>query len=197
MRIGKVLLLAMTLTLGVSTAFAQSIDITLDAAGTICEAAIPGATVINIIARPAGVLATGFTQAEFWVQGLPTGWFAIASPNPLAAATTLGSPFATTSPFRTNIAFPSCQAPDGNGVVSLFTVTLIPVSFPADAYLSVVVADPPTNELFTTPILYGCDAEFTPVPAKGGQFIMNPTTKHCTVSVENTTWSEVKSLYNK
>jgi hypothetical protein len=196
MRIVTTLLLI--LTLGVGAAFAQSIEIAAAPDGSACEGAVlPPSAIIYILARPEGPLAAGFTQAEFWVDGLPVGWFAIASPNPLAAATTLGNPFATTPPLRTNIAFPSCQPPDVNGVVNLFTVTLIPTTIVADAYLSVVVANPPTNASFTTPILYGCDAEFTPWPAAGGQFIMNPTTKHCTVSVENTTWSEVKSLYNK
>jgi hypothetical protein len=196
MRIGKALLLAMTLTLGVSTAFAQSIDLTADAAGTVCEGAInAGVTSLYIIARPGGAVAAGISGAEFYVTGLPAAWFAIVTPNPLNTAA-LGSPFATVPPLRANIAFPSCMPPDGNGVVLLYSCVFFPNSAPADAYLSVVVADPPTNPSFTTPILTACDSPlFTAYAAAGGQFIMFPATRHCTVAVQNTTWSGVKSLY--
>jgi hypothetical protein len=198
MRIGKVLLLAMTLTLGVSTAFAQSIDLTADAAGTICEGAInAGVTSLYIIARPGGPVADGITGAEFWVNGLPAGWFSIITPNPANTAA-LGSPFATAPPYRANIAFPVCQPPDANGVVLLYSCVFFPNSAPADAYLTVEVANPPSNPTFVTPILTACDPpEYTAYAAAGGQFIMFPATRHCTVAVENTTWSGVKGLYGK
>jgi len=37
---------------------------------------------------------------------------------------------------------------------------------------------------------------YTAVPVYGGQFIINPTTRHCTVGVEEKSWSGVKSLFN-
>jgi len=195
MRIGKVLLLAMTLTLGVSTAFAQSIDVTLDAAGTMCEGTAPA--MIYILARPGGAVAGGITGAEFYVQGLPAGVFALPTVNPLAAGSSLGNPFSTVSPYRANVAFPACEGPDGNGVILLYSVQLFGGTAATDQYMTVVVADPPTNATFTTPILYGCDApEYTPTPAAGGQFIYNPATRHCTVSVEAKTWSGVKNLFD-
>jgi hypothetical protein len=198
MRIGKVLLLAMTLTLGVSTAFAQSIDLCFNAAGTICEGNPAGNAFLYILARPGGAVADGITTAEFFVDGLPGDWFTVSTPNALAAGSTIGDPFASVSPFRTTIGFPSCQAPNADGVVLLFSVRFFPGTPVSDHYLTVVVGNPPSNPNYTTPILVACDyPTYTAYPVSGGQFILGPNQRHCTVGVESTTWSSVKGLYSR
>jgi len=195
MKLGKGLLLALALTLGVGSAFAQSIDIVGDQAGTTCNGTfMPGTTpLLYIIARSGPLVPEGITGAEFYVQGFPAGWLSIVTPNPLAAVA-LGSPLATTPPFRANIAFAVCQPWDGGGKILLYSITVIPLSIVPETYLQVVVANPPTNEAYTTPIVTKCDPPlYTAVPCYGGTFIMNG--RPCTVGVENLTWSQVKALY--
>jgi len=197
MKLGKALVVVALLALGAGAAFAQSIDLTGDPAGLTCQGTFPvgGATPMFIVARLGGQAAAGITGAEFWVSGLPAGWLTIVTPNP-ASSVALGNPFATLPPLRANIAFPGCMPPDANGLVPLYTITVIAMSPATDTFLSVLVANPPSNVAYTTPIFTLCDApEYTAVPAFGGQFIINPVARHCTVGVEDTTWGQVKSLF--
>lgn len=195
MKLGKGLLLVLALTLGVGSAFAQSIDVVGDPLGNTCSGPMtPGTTpIIWIIARPGPAVAAGITGAEFYVQGRPAGWLTIATPN-AAANVALGNPFELSGGnYRANIGFPACQ-PFAGGVLTLYTVTVIPLSVVGETYLNVVVANPPTNVTFTTPIVTACDApEYTAYAARGGSYIING--RPCTVGVESTTWSQVKALY--
>ena len=86
MRIAKGLFLALVLIVCASTAFAQSIDVLADLAGTQCQANIaPGGTPnIYIMVRTGGPAVDGITSAEFFVNGWPTGWLAVLTPNPAA-----------------------------------------------------------------------------------------------------------------
>jgi len=195
MKLGKGLLLVLALTLGVGSAFAQSIDMVGDPAGTTCSGTLmPGTTpFLYIIARQGPNAPDGITGAEFWVSGFPATWLSIVTPNP-ASAVALGSPFATTPPFRANIAFPACQPWSGNGIIPLYTIQVIPLSVVGETYLQVQIANPPSNIDYTGPIVTLCDPPiFTAVVVDGGTFIMNG--RPCTVSVEEKTWSQVKALY--
>lgn len=195
MKFGKFLLFALTLSLGVGTAFGQAIDLFTDLAGTACEANMaPGTTPsLFIQARTGGLAADGLTGAEFWIQNWPTGWLTVVTPNP-ASGVAIGNPFATAEPFRANIAFPTCQA---GPMVLLYSVTVIPTSIVPATHLKVVVANPPSNVVYTTPIFTLCDPPlFTAIPVAGGEFFINDTPGRCAVGVEEATWSQVKGLYH-
>jgi len=197
MKLGKALLVAAFLAMGAGAAFAQSIDIVADPAGLVCEGnyGVGLATPMYIVMRPGGA-ALGITGAEFWISGLPAGWLTIVTPSPLSSVA-LGNPFATLPPFRANIAFASCQPPNGAGIIPLYTITVIPMSPVSDAFLTVQVANPPSNVAYTSAIVTLCDAPlYTAVPVYGGQFIINPLSRHCTVGVEEKSWSGVKNLFN-
>ena len=197
MKLGKALLVAAFLAMGAGAAFAQSIDIVGDPMGLVCEGNYPvgGAVPMYIVMRPGGD-APGITGAEFWVSGLPAGWFAIVTSNPTSSVA-IGSPFATLPPLRANIAWATCQVPNAQGLIPLYTITVIAMSPVSDAFLTVQVANPPTNIAYTTPIVTLCDPPlYTAVPVYGGQFIINPLSRHCTVGVEEKSWSGVKSLFN-
>jgi len=197
MRLAARLSLALMVLLGAGAVSAQWIEISDKPAGGYPEeACVPIGTswTLYILAHPGSSMPDGITGAEFYVWGLPAGWIAIATPNPgnLAA---LGDPFATSPPYRADIAFPACTAPDADGVVLLYTVTLFPTSTVINRALTVQVADPPTNPTYTTPMLFGCDSDYTPHWASGYQFIMNPLERHCALAVESAPWSGVKLLY--
>jgi hypothetical protein len=200
MRLATPLVLALTFAMPGSPgpAYAQSIEITSDLAGTQHEGAVlPGAAAtLYILARLDGLVALGFTGAELWVSGMPASWSRVAVPNPASVAA-LGNPFATIPPFRANIAFATCMHPDANGVALLYTVFVNPTGVVQDACLTVQVAVPPTNPSYTTPILVrDCDPpEDTFVAAAGSRFIMNPVRHECTVGLEAVTWGGVKHLY--
>jgi len=204
MRLGPRLLLALALALalvlaaGSESALAQSIEIASDLAGTIHEGAVlPGTTpTVYILVRTGGCVSDGITGAEFWVSGLPASWITIVTPNP-ANAVALGNPFATVPPLRANIAFPTCMPPDGNGMVWLYSVVVIPTNIVGDACLTPEVAIPPSNLHYTTPILTWCNWGDGVCPAAGIPFLMNPVTGGCVVAVESVTWGAVKHLFGE
>ena len=193
------LLLALAVVSSAGAASAQSIEITSDLAGTQREGEVlPGTNpTLYILARPSDA-EPEIGGAEFWVDGLPAAWSAIANPSPSSIAA-LGNPFATVPPLRAQIAFGPCVRPDENGVILLYTVSLAPTTFVNDLCLTVQVAVPPSNSSFTTPILnISCDPpEDALMAAIGTRFIANPVTRQCTVGVERSTWGGVKSLYTE
>ena len=80
---------------------------------------------------------------------------------------------------------------------------------PQQTWVRVMSGNPPSDNHLVAPSLSLCDAaEFTPICVQGGALIINPYYNPCwaaqaveiqgactTVSVENETWSGVKSLY--
>jgi len=131
----------------------------------------------------------GITGAEFRVDGWPAGWFGAPTRNP-AANIDVGSPIAG----GTNIAFPTCQSPDGNGIVLLFTINGLATSVPSNLVLKTLPHTVPSNPNFVCPLVTICDDVFTKVCVAGGEaFINGPT---CNVAVTPASWSTVKSLYN-
>ena len=144
------------------------------------------------------------------------GWSVSVIPNPLAAATT-GNPFLETgtppnTDKRAGIAFSvdpvtgeGCQHGDADappGMVKLYDVSIFKNTtggaIPNDTYLWIGPGIPPSNQNFNCPLVTLCDSPiFTSVclPSGGGQFIVNPTTRQCTVGTEPKAWSAVKEMY--
>ncbi|MFQ5599713.1 MAG: hypothetical protein ACE5G2_04075 [Candidatus Krumholzibacteriia bacterium] len=140
-------------------------------------------------AAPLGIATGGITGAEFRVEGAPSGWFFFPTANPESSIA-----FGDLLGFGTNIAFPSCQSTPS---VNLYTVIVIRVSAVNDRLLSVLPL-----QVFGCPdlccvLLTVCDAPiFTKICVVGGEALINGTGDPCTVAVEQTTWSTLKSLYN-
>ena len=148
------------------------------------------------------------------------GWQVSVFPNP-AAAITLGNPFTVSgTPPNTderygiafNVTGPSpsqgCQVGDADappGYVRLVDASIsalaagIPI--PPDTYFRIEVGLPPGAPVFNCPQVTQCDAPvFRTVcvggeGGHGGEFIVNPTTRACTVATTLRAWSEVKALY--
>ena len=210
----KLRVMAMTLAI-VATAFgsalAQSggtIGIFADNMGTSCDitTTLYVQTEFFILANPnTANTAGGVNGAEFRIVGDPsTGGIVTAVANP-ASNVALGNPFEIAanppgSKGGCNIAFPTCQLPDAQGFVLLYTVQYFPTAV-VSVDMQVDRADPPSNpSLANCPLINACDAPvFTAVCAVGGRAYMNPTVPGaaCTeVAVQENTWSEVKSLYS-
>ena len=197
MKLGKALLVVAFLALGAGSAFAQSIGVFADPAGLDCDgtftAGMPGT--LYVIARSGPQAPDGLTTVEFYVRGFPGSWFAIPTYNP-ASNVNLGDMFKPSpGPVeRFNQAYPTCQ-PWVNGMITIATVTVFPQTVVPETYLTVEVANPPSNAAYTRPVMILCDPPvYTAVMVNGGQFIMNG--RPCTVGVEDKTWSQVKGLFS-
>jgi hypothetical protein len=119
MKVRAIASLVMALCLAVGSASASSISVYFAADGSDCDTTVPAAfSSVNvwILADLYGDEATGgITGAEFRVDGWPASWFGAPTRNP-AANIDVGNPLLG----GTNIAFPTCQSPDANGLVLLF-----------------------------------------------------------------------------
>ncbi len=163
---------------------------------------------VHIYARLRGASAAGITGAEFYVLG----WEAIAAQgftvsesfNPaalfvLGAASKPSGNLGNTR--RVNVVFSTCMPNPmiGGEFVFLGAITAQGIGvgdIPANTYLSVVAGDPPPNPNFRCPLFTRCDApSYSIVCVTGGEFIINPDGRDCTVAVGEQTWSKVKSLY--
>jgi len=186
----RILSLLLVVSLAASTASAGSIGLFFDPDAASCSGPIANGSTgrIYIIALLSDV-ADVMTVAEFRVDGLPAGWVANLVPNP-ASNIVLGNPF---DGVGCDIAFPTCQADDN---VLLFTVDLLASTAVSDHYLRVRHRNPPPNPNFPCPLVTECIAPiYDKVCVSGGEAIINPTGPGCTVAVEATSWSRVKSLY--
>jgi hypothetical protein len=192
------------LTLPISSAWSQapggSLGIYADPAGTSNEITVPQfvATDFYILARPNVVnLFGGLTGAEFRVKGSPpVGMLFVPTASP-AAAITLGNPFSDESqPLGSrggcNIAFASCQAPDANGFVLLYTVTAVDFAVVANVFLEVDKKDPPSNPFNAAfPEFNECSLDFIATEVDG----LNATINRTTIAIEGRAWGAVKNLY--
>jgi hypothetical protein len=129
----------------------------------------------------------GIVGAEFRVDGMPASWSATVVPRP--GATTLGNPLTG----GCNIAFPCQMSP----IVLLYTVHYTVLS-ELTVHLSVHAHSSPSNLTFTCPILYcACDQPGECVACvPGGTAAINDPS-FCLVGVAPSTWSRVKSLYER
>ena len=124
----------------------------LSATQTAATFAVGVPRTLYILAQLDGLTAGGMSGAEFRVDGAPADWVTLATPNP-AAAVALGDPFHFVSGVgRANIAFQYCTG-GSDSLVLLYTVVVVPLSEIAATDLRVVVADPPTNPTYATPVL--------------------------------------------
>jgi len=144
--------------------------------------------------------AGGVNGAEFSVTtSLTVGADAIFTPTPNPQSTlALGGPFTG----GCNIGFPSCVLPNAMGQVLLYTVQIVVLNAAnaTNATMTVQMHGTPSNPNFQCPLINACDAPlFTAHCVNPGMAYLNPSSGPgpCfTVSVEEATWSGVKSLYN-
>ena len=142
------------------------------------------------------------------------GWSVSVVPNPLAFATT-GNPFLETgtppnTDKRAQIAFmldqntgEGCQRGDADsppGMVKLYDVTIQKTTtgnpIPDDTYLWVGPGAPPGSPNFQCPLFLRCDIPTTGKSCvAGGQFIVNPASRDCSVAVAPKPWGSIKALY--
>ena len=189
MKLRVIATLVAVLAFGVGSASAQSIGLFGDLGSASCNIAVggPGTFYINVVGS--GVLPTGgITGAEFAVANLSTtDAFLILTPN-VAANVDLGNPFSG----GTNVAFPTCQT---GASINLYKVDFFASVDLTGRLISIVAHSAPNNPNFACSLVTLCDAPaFTKVCVAGGEaYIDGPD---CNVAVEETTWSDVKSLFN-
>lgn len=181
---------------------------------------------ISMQMRLAGATAEGISGVEGFMrvtdaQGLPVdlpgGW--AGSIAAASGALSTGDWFMPSDPDgpgplplgeRGNLVFEGVTGPTPeqncqlgtDGLVLLATVTYADffaptIDFPADSYVTVAPADPPSVPACQGQVIATlCNAPiFTAVCVTGGSFIVNPAGQSCLVAVETQTWSGVKSLY--
>ena len=131
----------------------------------------------------------GIVGAELRVVGVPQSWVVSVTPNPLAHLT-LGDPLGEGA----NIAFP---APAGYGhAVILYTVVVTPTSQESDLEFSVTHKSPPTNANLVCPRLnYACPGPCDFFPCAEGRSLWVNSSQGCVVSVEASSWTMIKGLY--
>jgi hypothetical protein len=133
-------------------------------------------------------LCQGIDGAELRVVGLPPGWTSIAQPNPQAILT-IGDPMQCGA----NIAFYPAQA---GHCILLYTVTIHATSPIEGATLTVVAHCDPSHPQYVCPLIatdYGVAYARCCVP--GGTLFLN-SSQECSVAVQPSTWSGVKTLFN-
>lgn len=189
MKVRIIASLVMALMFAVGSANASSIGVYFAADGSDCDGTAAPYSPLGwwVIAHLYGdIMADGITGAEFRVSGVDGTWFHTITANP-AANTVLGNLFS-----GTNVAFPGCMP---GPWVLLYTVSTFPTSVPAGEIVWKVMAhNNPSNPLYNCPLLVGCDAPvYTKICVSGGEAFLNG--RPCTVGVDQTTWSQVKSLY--
>jgi hypothetical protein len=201
MKVRVIASLVMAACLAAGSANASSIGAFFTADASDCDFQTPNFFTLHVIAILGGdAAAAGISGAELRVTGLedqapaPT-WFVSVTPNP-AANVVIGNP--TTAGGGVNLGFPSCQAPMG-GRVSLFTVSVFANGPPVlgERTFAVLRHTVPTNANFQCPLVTLCDPPtFTKVCVPGGEAFLNRGEGTCTVGVQQTSWSQVKSLFN-
>jgi hypothetical protein len=189
MKVRIIASLVLALCLGIGTANASSIGIYFAADGSDCDytAAMYGMFNWYVLVHAYGDGAVnGVTSAEFRVDGVPASWFNNISANP-AANTVLGNLFT-----GTNVAFPGCMP---GPWILLYTVSSLPTAPPTAATWRIMQHTTPSNPNLPCPLVTLCDAPYyTAICVSGGQAYLNGQT--CSVGVEQSTWSQVKSMYN-
>jgi hypothetical protein len=177
-----------------------SIGVYLDDAGTQCEAFIvSGVTTGSVWMNLAGATSGGFTGVEFQIINSNTSAYTVQFvPDP--AALVIGDPFL----LGANMAYPSCQT-GTSGRLKLGQLVIIENTPTPDVSLTVRQRYTPSNEDFPCPLAFLCDSFYSPVclspfnsdlwratmnPSEGISGVCLP------VAVEQTTWTQVKSLYS-
>ena len=200
--------LAMALVLAVPvTSRADFIDITFSSEYYDCDihgvANFQPFNVYIVAGMRAPIPVQGITAAEFAVAGVRSSWFVVSAlPNPNANSV-VGNPFAGGVVMQ----FPSCQDWSGpNCWVLLYSATFVSLEPVLPTTLDVVGHSSPSLQCpVSAPVLVACDPSSTPVCVPAGRgFINQPftcqvqagKTDGCTVGVDASAWSAVKSLYD-
>ena len=187
----KLVFIGLSLVLVTSVAQASSIGVYFASDGSDCDATVGlnEAFTCYILADLYGdVLTAGITGAQFRVDNWPRQWPAIVTPSP-APNITIGNPLLG----GTNIGFLSCQVPDVNGFVLLYTIDAIATTPVSNLTLLVARHSAPYPENMC-PMLDNCET-FDHTCVVGGTAIVNGTS--CNVAVRPSTWSNVKALYGE
>jgi len=183
-----------------------------------------GALVLYVYALQEGASLSGITGAEYQISiGSSTDWIygEDFSPATGGGAITVGAGAMTGATPGINVAWNMCE--DGGGSILIQQINVVDLSgvfANQPVTLKVVAHTNPGNPFFRCPLFTLCDdPTFTkvclgqdndvvmcPFPpgaiacnvSSSGEFFINPTPSqsNCTVAVEETTWSDVKSLFN-
>lgn len=191
MKLRGIATLVLALSVVAGSASAQSIGVFFDPAGGTCAATIgaPAPFSMYILASLSGPSAGGLTGVEFRLDNIPGGWFLTPTVN-----TVFNTVVGTSLGIGYNLASGGCQAGTG-GVLTLFSISGFATSLVSNHVMSILKHTTPSNPAFQCPLQVLCDAPvFTKVCVNGGQGIINGG--NCTVGVEQTSWSTLKSLYN-
>lgn len=132
--------------------------------------------------------AAGITGAEFRCDGFDPAWFNTVTPNP-SSNLSIGNPIAGGA----NIAFPSCQSAGLNGTVHLYVIQSVALAPVTPRFVSIRPHGVPTNSNYPCALVTLCDTPvFTKLCVFGGTGCIN---RDCGFAVRQTSWTEVKSLY--
>jgi len=132
-------------------------------------------------------LAPGTTGAQFSIRNWPPAWPAVVTPSP-APNIVVGNPLLG----GTNIGFLTCQIPDANGFVLLYTIDAVATTPVSNLTLYAWRHTVPIPEN-VCPMLSNCEKTFDRVCVVGGAALINGPP--CNVAVRPATWSNVKVLY--
>jgi hypothetical protein len=179
-----------------------SIAVYLDDAGTQCEGFIvSGTTIGSVWMNLAGATAGGISGVEFRIDNSNASAYGVSFVPDPAANISLGNPLLT----GVNVAWPACQAGTA-GRVKIGQLIITENTVAADVSLTVRQHFTPSNEFYPCPLAVLCDDPLytkvclTPFNSDLWRATMNPSegvSGVCLpVAVEQTTWTQVKSLYN-
>lgn len=192
MKVRVIASLVLALCLAVGSASASSIGVFFAPDGSDCDATIGGFSsgtfhILGILGGDAA--AGGVTGVEFRLVGVPGGWFLTPTVNPVFN-TVVGTSLA----IGYNLASASCQAGSG-GVLNLFSISYFATTAEPPSYWGIDRHTNPSNPQFPCPLMVLCDPPvYTKLCVGGGEARVNGGP--CTVGVEETSWSTLKSLYN-
>ena len=140
--------------------------------------------------------------AEFRVEGFPTGWIAVANPDPRLPIDPIpGDPFAEGA----RLLFSSCQTSE-LGLVPLMTMFVLATSVVSEQVLNVTTHSSTMHPELQCPLVILCDTPtFTAQCVQGLNARINSLDWCCQfgctfppcppIAVEQATWSGVKAIY--
>jgi len=187
-----------------------------DVAGTVCciSTNASGNGHVYVFAVTGGASAAGITGAEFKVSVEPAAPGATFSWNPASGTTSNGAPMDNGSGGGITVSFGNCQTQTGLAGDKVLLGTVHVFGMTTEHQLVVRRTDTPVNPSFMCPSVQLCDSPaFTQVcltyqqgdPALGGEepaaftTVVNSATCAGTscgfVAVNESTWSQVKHLY--
>jgi len=191
LRTGGCMLIALLSIVGVEQAGGASIGLFSTPDCSSCNLAVsPGETGrFYVRALTEGIPPEwGFTGAGLRITGLPAGWLAVSLPNP-EATLSVGDPF---GPNGARMGF-SSNIP--GTCIDLYTVSVTATSLFTEGRLHVEGVQSTWNPTVICPLFVpGCLLCDFDVCVDGGTLFINSAIE-CSVSIEKTGWTQIKSLY--